>query len=82
MRIICQQSLSLKRGIHLSLDHRISLSLVSEMCKQPDTDVRHCETAKQKGDLMTKGLARPKHEPAMKMVGLYPIIVFDWDGEI
>ena len=63
---------------YVNKHHRISLSLVSEMCKQPDMDLRHCETAKQKGDLMTKGLARPKHEPAMRMVGLCPIIIFDW----
>ena len=41
--------------------------------------LKHCPTDKQKGDLMTKGLARPKHEPALRMVGLYPIILFgDW----
>ena len=38
--------------------------------------LEHIETDKKKGDLMAKGLARPKHEPAMRMVGLCPIILF------
>ncbi len=55
--------------------HRISLGLVHELCQHDDIDLRHIETAKQKGDLMTKGLQRPKHDPAMDMVGLYPLIL-------
>ena len=43
--------------------------------KHDDMVLEHIETIKQKGDLMTKGLARPKHEPAMRMVGLYPVII-------
>ena len=39
-----------------------------------DIDIEHIETDKQKGDILTKGLARPKHEPACKMVGLYPFL--------
>ena len=65
---------------YINKHHRISLSLVSEFCKHPDIHLRHCETAKQKGDIMTKGLARPKHEPAMEMVGLYPVIRYGFDG--
>ena len=42
-----------------------------------DVDVIHIATDEEKGDLMTKGLQRPKHEPAMHMVGLYPLIVVD-----
>ena len=62
---------------HVAKHHRISLGVTSEMCKQPDIHLQHCETEKQKGDILTKGLQRPKHEPAMHMVGLYPVIVFN-----
>ena len=61
---------------HLQKHHRISLGEVHELCQHVDLDVEHIDSDKQKGDLMTKGLARPKHEPAMKMVGLYPIILY------
>ena len=43
------------------------------MCQDPMLDIEHVTTDKQKGDLMTKGLQRPKHEPACRMVGLYPL---------
>ena len=46
------------------------------MCKHPDMLVEHVDTNKQ-GDILTKGLQRPKHEPAMRMVGLYPIILYE-----
>ncbi len=55
--------------------HRISLGLVHELCQQDDIVLVHIETNKQKGDLLTKGLQRPKHDPAMDMVGLYPLVV-------
>ena len=61
---------------HIQKHHRISLGEVHELCKSENMKLEHIETDKQKGDLMTKGLARPKHEPAMRMVGLYPIIIF------
>ena len=60
---------------YMAKHHRISLGLVHEMCQHDDIDLQHIETAKQKGDILTKGLPRPKHDPAMHMVGLYPIIV-------
>jgi hypothetical protein len=60
---------------HLAKHHRISLGIVHEMCEQPDINMKHCPTDKQKGDLMTKGLARIKHEAAMRMVGLYCCII-------
>ena len=60
---------------HIQKHHRISLGEVSELCKSENMKLIHIETDKQKGDLMTKGLARPKHESAMYMVGLYPIIL-------
>ena len=60
---------------YINKHHRISLGLVNELCKHEDTTLQHCPTDKQKGDILTKGLARPKHEPAMHMVGLYPIII-------
>ena len=61
---------------HIQKHHRISLGEVHELCQHEDIILQHIETDKQKGDLMTKGLARPKHEPAMRMVGLCPIILF------
>ena len=61
---------------HIQKHHRISLGEVHELCKSDNILLEHIETDKQKGDLMTKGLARPKHEPAMRMVGLYPIIIY------
>ena len=61
---------------HIQKHHRISLGEVHELCQHEDIILEHIETDKQKGDLMTKGLARPKHEPAMRMVGLHPIIIF------
>ena len=60
---------------HIAKHHRISLGLVHEFCNHDDIDLIHCPTDEQKGDLTTKGLQRPKHEPAMRMVGLYPVIV-------
>ena len=60
---------------HIPKHHRISLGLVHEMCKHPDIILKHITTDKQKGDLLTKGLARPKHDPALQMVGIYPVII-------
>ena len=60
---------------HLVKHHRISLGVTHELCLDPMLDVEHVTTDKQKGDLLTKGLARPKHEPACRMVGLYPFIL-------
>jgi hypothetical protein len=59
---------------HLAKHHRISLGLVHEMCQDPDIDVVHVETARQKGDFLTKGLDRTKHEAACQMVGVYPLL--------
>ena len=55
--------------------YRTSLGIVHEMCQDPMIVVEHITTDKQKGDLMTKGLARPKHDPACKLVGLYSTIL-------
>ena len=60
---------------HIAKHHRISLGLTHELCQHDDIDVRHCDTALQKGDMLTKGLARPKHDPACKLVGLYPYLI-------
>ncbi|MFM7852790.1 MAG: hypothetical protein ACKO96_12955, partial [Flammeovirgaceae bacterium] len=59
---------------HLQKHHRISLGIVHEMCNQEDISVKYIESNSQKGDILTKGLARPKHEPACKLIGLYPYI--------
>ena len=55
---------------HLAKHHRISLGLVHDFLQHDDIHIQHVETSKQKGDLMTKGLARVKHVEAMRMVGL------------
>ena len=61
---------------YMAKHHRISLGLVHELItSHDDIELVHVETNLQKGDLMTKGLQRPKHDPAMDMVGLYPVIV-------
>jgi hypothetical protein len=55
---------------YLAKHHRISLGLIHDFLQHPDLEIEHIETTKQKGDLMTKGLSRIKHEEAMRMVGL------------
>ena len=60
---------------HLAKRHRISLGTVSELVQLEDIDVKHVDTNLQKGDMLTKGLARPKHEPACRLIGLYPYII-------
>ena len=71
----------IKTGYSAKLRHvmprhyRTSLGIVHEMCQDPMITVGHIPTDEPKGDLMTKGLARPKHDPACKLVGLYPYIL-------
>ena len=60
---------------HLQKRHRISLGLVHELCNQEDSVVQHVETSKQEGDIPTKEFQRPKHDPACKMIGLYPYLI-------
>ena len=60
---------------YLAKHHRISLGLVHELCSHDDIVLQHIGTDKQKGDILTKGLQRPKHEPALQMVGIYPILI-------
>ena len=55
---------------HLAKHHRISLGLVHDFLKHEDISIEHVETTKQKGDLMTKGLVKSKHEEALKLVNL------------
>jgi hypothetical protein len=59
----------------LQKHHRISFGLVHELCNQEDIVVQRVETSKQKGDILTKGLQRPKHDPACKMIDLYPYLI-------
>jgi len=60
---------------HVAKRHRISLGLVHEMVQDPDIELKHTSSETQKGDILTTGLARPKHEPACRLVGLYPFIL-------
>jgi hypothetical protein len=64
---------------HLQKHHRTSLGLVHELCQDPDIDLKHTSSETQKGDILTKGLTRPKHEPAMKLIGLYPFLASVWN---
>ena len=49
--------------------HRISLGLVSELCKDL-VELEHVESAKQRGDILTKGLGPEKHALALGLTGL------------
>jgi hypothetical protein len=60
---------------HLAKHHRISVGVTHDFLQQVDIDAPWCPTDKQKGDKLTKGLARPKHEPACELIGLYPYVV-------
>ena len=60
---------------YMAKRHRISLGLVHELTQHDVIDLVHVETNKQKRDSLTKGLQRPKHDPAMDMVALCPVIV-------
>lgn len=59
---------------YLPKHHRISLGLVHELCQQDDIVLQPIGNDTQKGDILTKGLQRPKHDPAMNMVGVYPVV--------
>jgi len=48
--------------------------MVHELCEHEDIDVIHIETDKQKGDFLTRGTQRPKHELAMNTLGIYPVL--------
>ena len=61
---------------HLAKHYRVSLGLVHEYCSDDEVELKHVESAKQKGDLMTKGLGKGKHEAAMQLVGLFPCVLF------
>ena len=61
---------------HLAKHHRISIGVTHDMISQDDIEAVYCPTDLQKGDILTKGLARPKHEPACELIGLYPYIVY------
>ena len=58
---------------HLHKHHRISLGLVHDFVSHSDISLEHIETTKQKGDLLTKGLSRPKHSAALELVRLMGI---------
>ena len=49
--------------------HRISLGIVHEMCENT-IKLEHVESAKQKGDILTKGLGPEKHALALSLVCL------------
>ena len=55
---------------HLHKHHRISLGLVHDFIQHEDITLNYIETNLQKGDLMTKGLNKPKHASAMDLVRL------------
>ena len=55
---------------HLAKHHRVSLSLVHEMCQASDVEVRFCPTTLQKADFLTKGLDRAKLSAALDLINL------------
>ena len=83
MGIICQPLQLLTQGVPHNSDifrNIIELALEKFMSYVNMMVLEHVEADKQKGDLMTKGLARLKHEPAMRMWTMpfnhFPWIVF------
>ncbi len=54
---------------HLNKHHRISLGLVHEFIKHDDVTLK--ETNAQKGDILTKGFNKSKHQSAMKTYILF-----------
>ena len=57
---------------HVAKHQRISVSIVHELCNHKDGDITasYIATSEQKGDLLTKGLDRSKHNAALELVGL------------
>ena len=58
---------------HLHKHHRISLGLVHDFVSHEDISLSYIDTKEQKGDLLTKGLSKPKHLAAMELVRLMGI---------
>ena len=54
----------------------IPIAVTHGMISQDDIDAVYCPTDLQKGDILTKGLARPKHEPACELIGSHTYIVY------
>ena len=54
----------------LAKHHRISLSVVHELCMHDDITIQHCKSEDQKGDILTKSLDRIKLQKACDLVGL------------
>lgn len=59
---------------HLAKRHRISLGLVHDFIMHPDIDIQPIESEKHKGDLLTKGFTKAKHEEALRMIGLKSLL--------
>ena len=55
---------------HMSKTHRVELSFVTDVCKICGVKPEYIQTHLQKGDFLTKGLARDKHCKALDLVGL------------
>ena len=62
---------------HLHKHHRISLGLVHDFVTHEDIALEYIDTNLQKGDLMTKGLSKPKHQSAMELVRLMGICLIE-----
>ena len=56
---------------HLAKHHRISLSFAHEVTGSAyDADIRHIDSANQRGDFLTKALVRSSYEAACRMNGI------------
>ena len=56
---------------HLAKHHRISLSFAHEVTGSAyDADIRHIDSANQRGDFLTKALVRSSYEDACRMNGI------------
>ena len=55
---------------HLGKSQRVDVAFVSDCCKQCGVIPEYISTDKQKGDFLTKGLARDKHCKALDLVGI------------
>ena len=55
---------------HLGKSQRVDVAFVADCCSQCGVIPLYIATDKQKGDFLTKGLAREKHCQALQLVGI------------
>ena len=55
---------------HMAKTQRVELSFITDVCQACNVKPEYIGTDFQKGDFLTKGLAKDKHFAALKLVGL------------